>query len=397
MEGRVSAYYSCQSPSHDGFGTGATDGTSSRYPIEETTSHGRGDMKSRCYCITFVAVVACVWSSHATAQSSGIFVDPQTGNAGIGTQAPGAKLDIRQSAPTHGPTLNLETDTQYNSPPLPGQPPQPSGVVVDLELKAYSEDAGGQLRPATIPPDPTKVTEGTAQIRVNADHAIGLRKLSVGTAQPDMPITFEPNGREALRIDGAGRVGIGTAEPQGALHILAPGEPPNALDPSQNGLLVGVQSTAGYKWMQSYGGPLTLNPQGNSVGIGTVTPQAPLECNGSIAVNGNTVINGRQWTGDPAGMRGPAGMDGRNGTDGRNGINGTNGRDGMMGPPGPPGPSVKSVAVCQIGGVCSNVCSGRVLAQAQHQCQITAETGSCSVVPDPVSGASFGICCVCGQ
>lgn len=78
-------------------------------------------------------------------------------------------------------------------------------------------------------------------------------------------------------VESTGSVGIGTTSPAGPLHILAPAlEPPVGLPAAQNGLLLGLQSTAGYKWIQSYGGALALNPKGNNVGIGTTSPGATL-------------------------------------------------------------------------------------------------------------------------
>lgn len=76
-------------------------------------------------------------------------------------------------------------------------------------------------------------------------------------------------GTRAFVFDRSGRMGIGTNDPKGALHILKSGTPLAGLPASENGLLLGSQSTTGYKWIQSYGGMLTLNPRGNGVGIGT--------------------------------------------------------------------------------------------------------------------------------
>jgi Chaperone of endosialidase len=76
-------------------------------------------------------------------------------------------------------------------------------------------------------------------------------------------------------------VGIGTTVPAAALHINGPAAaPPGSLPASNNGLLLGSNGTSSYKWVQTYGGPLTLNPVGNDVGIGTETPDALLSVNG---------------------------------------------------------------------------------------------------------------------
>jgi len=98
----------------------------------------------------------------------------------------------------------------------------------------------------------------------------------LGTSD-DKPLVIKTHGTEAVRIDVSGKVGIRTSSPAGPLHILGPAlDPPAGLPAAQNGLLLGLQSTAGYKWIQSYGGALALNPKGNNVGIGTTTPDAKL-------------------------------------------------------------------------------------------------------------------------
>jgi hypothetical protein len=57
-----------------------------------------------------------------------------------------------------------------------------------------------------------------------------------------------------------GNVGIGTTSPRGALHILKPGIPPSGLPGPESGLLLGTSDIWGFKWLQSYGGILSLNP-----------------------------------------------------------------------------------------------------------------------------------------
>jgi hypothetical protein len=74
-------------------------------------------------------------------------------------------------------------------------------------------------------------------------------------------------------------VGIGENTPSGPLHITGPAAaPPGSLPAAHNGLLLGTNGTSSYKWIQSYGGPLAINPTGsNNVGIGTATPAHHLD------------------------------------------------------------------------------------------------------------------------
>ncbi len=87
--------------------------------------------------------------------------------------------------------------------------------------------------------------------------------------------------KEWARFAANGNLGIGTLDPQAALHILKSGAPPNGLPQNQNGLLLGVNGTNSYKWIQSYGGDLLLNLMGNKVGIGEDKPEATLHVNGN--------------------------------------------------------------------------------------------------------------------
>jgi hypothetical protein len=88
----------------------------------------------------------------------------------------------------------------------------------------------------------------------------------------------------------SGNVGIGTVNPRGALHILQPGTPPVGLPRLENGLLLGTEDANGPHWIQSYGGPLTLNALGNDVGIGRRSPTHLLDVGGAtrFRVNGAT-------------------------------------------------------------------------------------------------------------
>lgn len=80
-----------------------------------------------------------------------------------------------------------------------------------------------------------------------------------------------------------GDVGIGTYYPAGSLHLLGSSVPPSGLPAGNNGLVLGSAGLSSYKWIQSYGGPLVLNLQGNPVGIGRI-PSYLLDVNGPIRV-----------------------------------------------------------------------------------------------------------------
>ena len=96
---------------------------------------------------------------------------------------------------------------------------------------------------------------------------------------------FASTGNDQFLIRANGGVGIGTSSPRSALDILGPANDPlSGLPASENGLLLGLSLNT-YKWIQSYGGVLALNPRGNNVGIGTSSPNDKLEVNGILRVD----------------------------------------------------------------------------------------------------------------
>ncbi len=93
-------------------------------------------------------------------------------------------------------------------------------------------------------------------------------------------------------IRAQGGVGIGATNPVGgaALTIRYPtGAPTNSMPGPDNGLGLGQYAPNGYKWLQSYGGPLTLNPLGNYVGINVTNPVHMLQV-------GNAYCDGNTWS-----------------------------------------------------------------------------------------------------
>ena len=117
------------------------------------------------------------------------------------------------------------------------------------------------------------------------------------------------NSREVMRINSLGNVGIGTATPNGKLHIYVDSADGNTTD---NALIIGGPTDCtgntnlrigchnDYAWLQSHcGEPLNLNPLGNNVGIGMTNPSYKLHVNGDIAVpGGNSLLIGTNSVAD---------------------------------------------------------------------------------------------------
>ncbi len=122
-------------------------------------------------------------------------------------------------------------------------------------------------------------------------------------------ITFFPNGQgstqgtEAMRINQSGHVGIGTQIPGSKLHVQSDantsGAPHNAqlfitgnTHPEKR-LSLGYNTSSNYAEIQSqaYAGaftPLTLNPNGGAVGIGTTNPVSKLSVGDWFVEGGNS-------------------------------------------------------------------------------------------------------------
>lgn len=256
----------------------------------------------------------------ALAESS-VYTDPNTGNIGIGTQEPKARLHVMQ-----GDVL-IENGKSYGGvPSLLDSSSSPSQSFSSSELKLKARSKRFFLRQPGVSPRTAPGTEGTAKLSVGVDDRTGKRELNISTEEAGMPIILKTDGKEQLRIDSKG-----------------------------------------------------------------------------LSIGGSTVIDTRgQWVGDPSNLVGPEGPRGPKGAQGERGLQGPQGPQGERGPQGPQGPQgerglrglpTTSVATCTQGftPVCASVCNGpdKVIAKAQAPCNVTSDTGGCSVL------TGGGGCCVC--
>ena len=159
-----------------------------------------------------------------------------SGNVGIGTTTPGAKLTVSGAN-------NASKDPE-------------SGIT-----------AGGQLA----------IKGNAPQIDfIDIDH----NDWSIHVNSNKMYFIRQPWEHSDLVLDGAGKIGIGTSEPQAKLQIVHTNQEPNGgaliLGPTdQSNLRLGYNQN--YSWIQSHGNkPLSINSISNRVGIGTDNPSGSL-------------------------------------------------------------------------------------------------------------------------
>jgi hypothetical protein len=164
-------------------------------------------------------------ASQWTTSGSNIYYN--TGNVGIGTSSPNEPLTVSGNTLTYGSTGNVG-----------------SGVSLFLGNNSNSRDIAL-----------TRVASGS----------LGIGRYSGGW-------------QETARFDSSGNVGIGKT-PQYLLDVNGIANIQGNVAPTGNGLGIGdYGTTGGYKWIQTFGSqPLSINPLGNNVGIGTTSPTVKLD------------------------------------------------------------------------------------------------------------------------
>ena len=112
--------------------------------------------------------------STSNATKGHLILQPSDGNVGIGTAAPGLKLTVVNDGVGSSSAIRIETNTTANR------------NILDLGV---SDSSYAEIRTAK------------------------------GGSNPAIPLVFSPAGTEQMRIMVGGNVGIGTAAPDGTLHV----------------------------------------------------------------------------------------------------------------------------------------------------------------------------------
>jgi hypothetical protein len=200
----------------------------------------------------------------------------KSGNVGIGTTVPGSyKLSIS------GPSVNTGA----------------SGLMLTTPGGAQGERSAITLY-STFQGTSDNIPRRTADIIAGYNGgAWGNEYLSFnignnGSANDSAVVTSEK-----MRIQSNGNVGIGTTAPNARLHVVQPGGNVNPsltygaasayiLNTASADLAMGVLTTSPWSyWLQVRSSnnmalPISLNPLGGNVGIGTTGPQAKLDVQG---------------------------------------------------------------------------------------------------------------------
>jgi len=284
-----------------------------------------------------------------------LYIQTTTGNVGIGTTSPGNKLAIVGSGAVIRITGTNDTSavyTQFNTSNVSGlgyfgvEGSTAGATLTNTLAYATFISAGssgsalqlgtpGGIRATILANGNVGIgtTSPGASLQVNGGANNGTKntvgifgrpdnttRVEVGTGDgssnsgfvgsaSNHPFYFTTNSTEKMRIDTNGNVGIGTTAPIATLHVKGGQGVPSLTADTNNittvqsstnaELAAGAYSTSPYAiWLQvkdstntgaSY--PLTLNPLGGNVGIGTTSPNSTLTVAGTCNVTG--VLTGR--------------------------------------------------------------------------------------------------------
>ena len=173
-----------------------------------------------------------------------------TGNVGIGTTSPSAKLDVAGNAEFNGETY---VRAQSN---------------VGLRVQTIDQGLGG--------------SDGL-RVGLNAIHAFVWNFENT-------PLSFATNGSQKATILANGNVGIGTTSPSSKLHVVGP------INIERTGVAAtsSIDMEGNFRYIAANGYAHAFFSQGSemvrfysgNVGIGITSPQRPLDVNGDIQNNG---------------------------------------------------------------------------------------------------------------
>ena len=193
-----------------------------------------------------------------------------SGSVGIGTTAPGTALEIGTTASTGNYVKVVGSNADDTYEVFRGERKYPKFTLKDT-FAGGSEfsfwNLGNEMRFGT-----NNATTGNAAFVVSSGDA--------GNSKFNGNLTVNGTGNTTI----AGKVGIGTTAPASLLHIEnTTGEVARFVGNATANMRIAIGNVAGHGYIESKQNntntafPLSLNPSGGNVGIGTTSPSQLLE------------------------------------------------------------------------------------------------------------------------
>ena len=268
-----------------------------------------------------------------TVNGTTLHVSTNTGRVGINDTTPDALLDVGgtlrvDSTSSYGNALSVDGGSTWTWGAGYGGILKTTGATV-LGLGTNNNNDvmvlnGSNVGIGTASPDAKLDVFGTTDfgIKISSDttdadtwltfqeSSVDAMKILYNGTNNEMIIRDEVGDADLVTIERAGNVGIGVTDPDAKLELKGASEGVGSSNgilsiqtASTNGLRFGVLDTD-HSWIQSYGGlPLSINPVGNNVGIGTVSPSSLLHLKSTTAdvefridatTNNDSIINFRE-------------------------------------------------------------------------------------------------------
>jgi hypothetical protein len=204
-----------------------------------------------------------------------------SGDVGIGTTSPAAKLVVNGAIVSKGGNYSVTNESVTNA-----------AIVVPQNDKIYCQTSGGYLRNLIH-------MDSSNNIKIGQTSTSLVNDMYLSTGNSGI-IRFETTGSESMRINSAGNVGIGTTSPVGKLSVYRTDNTyaVNLSDARSRSSLYlksagnydseltfssgqsNVQLIQAVNSAATTGRNIAINPFGGNVGIGTISPSEKLVVRG---------------------------------------------------------------------------------------------------------------------